>query len=105
MDLCKIAQKADERLSKRFGYRVSDTETNLMHLLHGLKVEVGRRNSCGKTDPTMYVHREWLALVKKMQLAGYVISVEPVKHKNSYATIAGGFWASEIYEVQQDPRT
>ena len=103
MDLHKIAEKSDQRLSKRFGYNVADIDRNLSLLLHGNSVEVGKRTACGKTDATAYSYREWEVLIKKMQSCGYVISITPVKHKNAYATLNGGFWSSEIYEIQADP--
>ena len=104
MDLHKIAEKSDARLSKRLGYDVETIERNLSLLLHGNSVEVGKRTSCGKTDATVYLYREWVSLVKKMQSCGYSISITPVKHKNAYATSKGGFWSSEIYEIQADPQ-
>ena len=104
MDLHKIAEKADQRLSKRFNYAVTDIERDLSRLLHGNSVEVGKRTSCGKTDATVYSYREWISIIKKIQSCGYSISIAPVKHKNAYATSKGGFWSSEIYEIQADPQ-
>lgn len=105
MDLYKIAEKSDKRLSKRFGYDVKDIERDLSRLLHGNLVEVGKRTACGKTDATAYSYREWVSLIKKMQSCGYSISITPVKHKNAYATSKGGFWSSEVYEIQADPQS
>ena len=93
------AAKSDEALSKRAGYERKDTATALNSLISHGRVEVGYRQSCGKTDPTMFVYREWAKLLKAAEKSGLRISVEPVKHGNAYATSKGGFWTSAIYTL------
>jgi len=66
------------------------------------RVEVGWRECCGKTDSTMYQHREWVKIVSMLRKDGVVVNEEQVKHKNAYATNNGGFWNSIIYSVQEE---
>ena len=69
MDLHKIAEKSDARLSKRLGYDVETIERNLSLLLHGNSVEVGKRTSCGRlTQQSTYIVSGFL-LSKKCSLA------------------------------------
>lgn len=95
-----MAAKSDAALSKRAGYETSDVRTNLDSLLKHWRVEVGYRQSCGKTDYTQYAYREWAKLLKAAEKGGLRISVEPVKHGNSWATKSGGFWSSSIYTLK-----
>jgi len=102
-DICKFAEKCDERLSKRFGYQFTSISRDALMLLHGNSVEVGARRSCGKTDQTAHIYSEWMKLVSLMKKIGFKIKEERVKHKNSYATLGGGFWESTIFSVEADP--
>ena len=101
--LCKMAEKSDAALSKRAGYDTSDVRTNLDSLLTHGRVEVGYRQSCGKTDYTHHAYREWAKLLKAAERGGLRIMVEPVKHGNSWATKSGGFWSSAIYTLPKPP--
>ena len=94
-----LAEKSDAALSKRAGYAKTDTATALQTLMSKGRVEVGYRQSCGKTDPTTYVYREWVKLLKAAEKHGLRITSEPVKHGNAYATSKGGFWSSAIYSL------
>lgn len=98
-----MAEKSDLALSKRAGYDVSDVRTNLESLLKHGRVEVGYRQSCGKTDYTQHAYREWAKLLKVAGKGGLQIDVAPVKHGNSWATKSGGFWSSAIYTLAQKP--
>ena len=98
-----MAEKSDAVLSKRAGYETSDVRTNLDSLLKRGRVEVGYRQSCGKTDYTHHAYREWAKLLKVAEKGGLRIAVEPVKHGNSWATKSGGFWSSAIYTLTQTP--
>lgn len=98
-----IAEKSDAALSKRAGYKTTDISTALHSLLKHGCVEVGYRQSCGKTDPTAYMYREWAKLLKAAEKGGLRIAVDPVKHGNSWATKSGGFWSSAIYALPKTP--
>ncbi len=99
-----MAAKSDAALSKRAGYETTGISTALHSLLKHGRVEVGYRQSCGKTDPTAYMYREWVKLLKAAEKSGLRIAVEPVKHGNSWATKSGGFWSSAIYALPETPR-
>ena len=101
--LFALAAKSDAALSKRAGYETSDVRTNLETLLRHGRVEVGYRQSCGKTDYTHHAYREWAKLLKAAEKDGLQVAVEPVKHKNSWATKSGGFWSSAIYTLTKTP--
>lgn len=94
-----MAEKSDAALSKRAGYETSEVLTSLESLLTHGRVEVGYRQSCGKTDYTHHAYREWAKLLKAAEKGGLKIAVEPVKHGNSWATKSGGFWTSAIYTL------
>lgn len=96
-----VAIKSDAALSKRFGYTTSCTAEALNTLLVKGRVECGYRNSCGRTDSTAYIHREWMKVVKAAEKCGLRISIEPVKHGNGWATKCGGFWQSAIYSIAE----
>lgn len=100
LKLLALCDSCDARLTKRSGYTMTDTRRALENLMQFGSVEVGRRHSCGRTDPTMYIYREWQKVLKAASKAGICISAESVKHGNAYATSKGGFWASEIYTVK-----
>jgi len=101
--LFALAAKSDAALSKRAGYETSDVRTNLDSLLRHGRVEVGYRQSCGKTDYTHHAYREWAKLLKAAEKDGLQVAVEPVKHGNSWATKSGGFWSSAIYTLTKTP--
>lgn len=94
-----VAAKADERLNKRAGYSANPCGGHLATLLEFGKVEVGWRESCGSTDYTMHVYREWAKVLKALRASGAVISEEPMKHGNAWATKGGGFWNSIVYRL------
>ena len=94
-----MAEKSDIALSKRAGYKKTDIGGYLHSLLTHGRVEVGYRQSCGKTDPTQYTHREWAKLLKEAEKRGLRIAIERIKHGNAYATNKGGFWTSAIYTL------
>lgn len=98
-----VAEKSDEALSKRAGYEKTDISTALHSLITRGRVEVGYRQACGKTDPTLFAYREWAKLLKAAEKNGLRIAVEPVKHGNAYATSKGGFWSSAIYTLPLTP--
>ena len=98
-----MAAKSDAVLSKRAGYETTNIGTALHSLITHGRVEVGYRQACGKTDPTQFVYREWVKLLKVAEKSGLRISVEPVKHGNAYATSKGGFWPSAIYALPETP--
>ena len=92
----------DDRANQAFLDSLIDTDGRPMRdAIESLKdrgsVEIGWRESCGKTDPTMHEKRAWVAVLKALRADGNEISEERQKHKNAYATSKGGFWASIIY--------
>ena len=97
--LFMMADKSDEALSKRAGYKKTDMRSYLESLITHGRIEVGYRQACGKTDPTQFAYREWAKLLKAAEKVGMRIAVEPVKHGNAYATNKGGFWSSAIYTL------
>ena len=98
--LFALAVKADVALTSRAGYKTNNIKTYLELIINHGRVEVGYRSSCGKTDFTQYVYREWCKLLKAAEKIGINISVEPIKHGNSWATKKGGFWSSAIYVLE-----
>lgn len=97
--LFTLADKYDAALSERAGYKTCDMQTNLDSLLTHGRVEVGYRQSCGTTDYTHHVYREWVKLMGAAKKCGLLIEVEPVKHGNAWATKSGGFWSSAVYTL------
>ena len=97
-----LIAREDEKLNKRCGYNANSIKSNVESLLVYSRVEVGWRNSCGKTDPTMHVNSAWLKVVKALRKDGFVLSEVPVKHDNGWATKAGGFWSSIIYTIPKN---
>jgi|SRR6478609_2264205 len=63
-------------------------------------VEVGYRATCGSTDRTMKVFREWRKIVKLLNKDGNILEEIEVIHKNRYATNNGGFWNSVIFKIK-----
>jgi hypothetical protein len=69
-------------------------------LLDKGEITLGGRSTCGTyLDPTWTRFTLWNEVVKKAQSLGYEISVEPIKQKNAYATVAGGFWHENKYSL------
>lgn len=97
--LYNAAAKSDAALSKRYGYSTAQITEALSLLLNKGQVEVGHRESCGRTDPTVYAKREWEKLLKVARKAGLVVNETNVKHANGWATKAQGFWSSSIYTL------
>lgn len=97
--LLAMAIKSDVALNKRAGWSQNSVSGFFDSLITHGWVEVGYRSSCGKTDPTQFIYREWAKLLKAAEKHGLNITVEPVKHGNAYATTKGGFWSSAIYRM------
>jgi hypothetical protein len=91
--------KSDAMLNKKIGYAADSIKSELDRLLTHRVVEVGWRESCGTTDFTMHVYREWVKVVKRLEKEGLKIKQERIKHGNSYATNKGGFWNSIVYSL------
>lgn len=90
----------DAQLSKRFGYTSREMRGAVDNLSKFGKVEIGWRESCGKTDPTMHTKRAWDRVLKALRQDGFLILEERKKHGNAYATSKGGFWCSVIYTTE-----
>jgi hypothetical protein len=98
----KIVDKVrqmDDKLNALRTYDANDIQRYLYHLITFNRVEVGWRESCGKTDHTHKVYREWVKVVKMLAKSGVTLTEEPVTFGNSYATLSGGFWRSIIYTI------
>jgi hypothetical protein len=91
--------KQDTILSNKNSVNMNELRKLLYSLEKMMQVEVGWRESCGKTDSTVYIKRAWDKVIKKLIDNGNVINQEYVKHNNSYATLSGGFWNSIIYKT------
>lgn len=96
----QLAARADERLNKRAGWNQNTIQRDLSNLIEFGRVEVGWRESCGSTDPTMFSKREWDKVVKALKREGATIIEDSVKHGNSWATRGGGFWSSIVYTLE-----
>lgn len=90
----------DAQLSKRAGYTTHPMRDAVDILKRFGKVEIGWRESCGKTDPTMHAKRAWDRVVKALRADGASITEQRIKHGNAYATSRGGFWCSIVYSVE-----
>lgn len=101
--LAAFVAKQDSKLNAKAGYESNFLAENLRVLLEHGKVEVGWRESCGSTDRTMFMHRAWCEVIKRLGKDGFEIKQEPQKHGNSWATKAGGFWSSIVYSLGQRP--
>jgi hypothetical protein len=93
----KLIQSADLRVRKFSNYDFNDIKQYVYNLLTFGEIEVGWRESCGTTDRTMKIYREWLKVLKSLKKDGLNITEERIKHDNSYATSKGGFWNSIKY--------
>lgn len=98
-----FAASQDASLNKRAGWEQNSIKGALTALVKHGRVEIGWRESCGKTDPTMHVRRSWLRVVALLRKNGIEFSEERVKHGNGYATTKGGFWSSVIYRIPTPP--
>ena len=100
--LTEAAIKADIRLTKKLKRSITDISDYLALLLKKGRVEVGYRQSCGYTDPTMHIYHEWAKIIKKAEKLSTNVVTENIKHGNAYATSKGGFWSSKYYIYKSD---
>lgn len=89
----------DDKINQLCGYKTNALMSNLNSLTQFGSVEVGWRESCGTTDLTHKVYREWKKILTMLKKEGIVLKEERIKHDNAYATISGGFWNSIIYSI------
>lgn len=97
------AAEADERLGAKAGYTIKDMSSALETIFRFGHVEIGWRESCGKTDVTMVAFREWKKIVSALRKIGFEIAEENIKHGNAWATKCGGFWSSIRYSLANKP--
>lgn len=90
----------DEKLNKAAGYPANAIQETVERLLVYGSVEVGYRTSTGKADNTLRTYREWMKILRMLQKDLKII-IEPQKHDNGWATLAGGFWNSNIYRIEE----
>jgi hypothetical protein len=97
--LATLVANIDKQLNIKIGYPGNHIVRHLIELSDHGQIEVGWRESCGKTDPSHHVYRGWLRVVKQLKKEGITLTEERVKHGNAYATNKGGFWNSIIYRI------
>ena len=99
--IIELARKADARLEKINASMDWEkiTEKSIDKLFNFGWIEVGWRESCGKTDNTQKQYREFRKLIDKMVKSGYQITEKRIKHPNALATKSGGFWSSIIFRL------
>ncbi len=97
--LFSIASKSDAILNKKIGYESNPIKSYLEDMIRNGFAEVGYRSSCGSTDYSVFVFREWKKILKKAEKLGIEIVEEPIKHGNSWATLSNGFWNSSKYFI------
>ena len=91
--------RQDAALNKRAGWEKNDLAEYIRVLMAFGDVEIGWRETCGnKIDRTQHVYRAWIKVLLKLKKDGFVITEERVRHSNTWATLAGGFWSSIIYK-------
>lgn len=95
----KILETANQKEPLICGYQSTQIQKDYDCLLNSQKVEVGYRSSCGKTDKTHFVFKEWLKVVKSLRNDGFIINEENVSHANKSPTTSQGFWNSIIYSI------
>lgn len=100
MQIDALISSLDTQLSRRSGYTTHPMRDAVDSLKRFGKVEIGWRESCGKTDPTMHEKRAWDRVVKALRADGMHIAEDRKKHGNAYATSKGGFWCSIVYSVE-----
>ncbi len=96
-----LIKSADARLNIIANFESNDIQTYTDKLITFGEVEVGWREACSKTDRTHKIYREWVKIIKALRKDGFVIDEKRVKHDNSWATKAGGFWQSIIFSIKK----
>jgi hypothetical protein len=95
-----LIESLDTKLNAKSGWNENPIKSYVNNLLLHKRVEVGWRESCGTTDPTMHVYRAWIKVLKRLRSDGLSINEERIKHDNAYATNKGGFWNSIVYTIE-----
>ncbi|QMW05369.1 hypothetical protein [Spirosoma foliorum] len=101
--LTAMIRKADLKLNGQAGWESNDMQRYANLLIQKGSVEVGWRESCGTTHPTVKQYRAWKSIVSSMRKQGYVVEETRVHHPNAYASNNGGFWNSIIYKLIDRP--
>jgi hypothetical protein len=90
----------DKRIAKEQPWNRTELADAFAELCKGGAVKMGGRATCGTSvDPTWRVLVMWKEVVRKARSYGYVITEEPIKQGNSWATKAGGFWEESEYRL------
>jgi len=98
----KILSSTNQKANLICGYNSNQIINDFNNLIKGVIIEVGYRSSCGKTDKTHKVFREWLKVLKSLKKDGIVVNEVNVVHPNKSPTLAIGFWNSIIYSCNYD---
>ena len=70
------------------------------NLIEGKSVDVGYRATCGCTDKTRKDYNIFMKFIAAIKSQGIIVTQNPVKHGNAYATNNGGFWISYIFNIE-----
>lgn len=89
----------NEKANTICGYQSNQIKKDFNYLITNNYVEVGYRLSCGSTDKTHKVFKEWLKVINILRKNNIIIIEENVKHDNKSPNMAGGFWNSIIYKI------
>jgi hypothetical protein len=98
--LASFIATRDRRIAKSQPWSPTPLLESFRELLSKGETIVGGRASCGgKVDPTWVIFTSWNEVVRKARQFGYEITVTDIKHGNSWATKAGGFWSESEYKL------
>lgn len=83
---------------KMFG---NDVLQKIQELNEGKKIEIGYRQTCGKSvDSTMLFYRIWKKVITEINKQNIYPIIRNIKQPNGWATNNGGFWNVETYALQ-----
>jgi hypothetical protein len=98
--LVKYIATRDKRLAKDKPWSPTSLADTFSELMKSGAVKVGGRATCGTSvDSTWREFSMWNEVVRKARSLGYVITEEPIKHGNGWATKNGGFWNENEYRL------
>jgi hypothetical protein len=94
----------DRRIAKEQPWNTTPLLDYFKEMLAKGSVRVGGRATCGSyADPTWRAFRAWNEVVSKARKLGIAVAEEHIKHKNAWATKAGGFWDEREYHTSPNP--
>lgn len=79
----------------------NDVMEKLQQLQQGKIIEIGYRQTCGKSvDNTMIFYRIWNKVITEINKQNIYPIIRNIKQPNGWATNNGGFWNVETYSLQ-----